>query len=428
MRSFQMADTFNDGEFWLPSEFLTDDDILMNKENFNKNGLNTALGSNLCFPTEFPYDFGSFLSSPVESVVGSTETESDEEDLLNGLTRQLARYTLQESQKITCNPQNIEKTWVLSGSPQSTLSRVGSWSGRSAVSSNGSPNGPSQVSSPRTTPLYPNNDAWDMIYAAAGEVARLKMNGEGPPKGRGLFAPPRSLTQVHPSPPAKNTNNGFYPNQCLSRNLSQTTHFQQQDQVLKQQCSSIWGRPRREVLFSQQNQFQQQEMPQNRGGRVGGGGFVESDRCGRPLGLPQSAWPPLQVQHQHQHQHQLQLQQQQSGSGMRAVFLGGSGVKRECAGTGVFLPRRYDNPSDSRKKPAGCSTALLPARVVQALNKNFGYMTAHTQPEPCLDVAFTREYDALMARRNTLLTQQKRSSRPEGAMNHEISLPQEWTY
>jgi hypothetical protein len=31
--------------------------------------------------------FSSDLSSPIESVVGSTETESDEEDYLAGLTR-----------------------------------------------------------------------------------------------------------------------------------------------------------------------------------------------------------------------------------------------------------------------------------------------------------------------------------------------------
>ena len=54
----------------------------------------------LCFRSEFPYDYGSsVLSSPVESVVGSTETESDEDDLLlTELTRQLA---LHEAHKIT---------------------------------------------------------------------------------------------------------------------------------------------------------------------------------------------------------------------------------------------------------------------------------------------------------------------------------------
>jgi hypothetical protein len=52
-----------------------------------------SLYSLLCFDfPSLPYGFGSFmfssdLSSPIESVVGSTETESDEEDYLAGLTR-----------------------------------------------------------------------------------------------------------------------------------------------------------------------------------------------------------------------------------------------------------------------------------------------------------------------------------------------------
>lgn len=58
-----------------------------------------------------------------------------------------------------------------------------------------------------------------------------------------------------------------------------------------------------------------------------------------------TAWPPLR-------QDKFQTQTQQFGSGMRAVFLENpSGQKRECAGTGVFLPRRVDNPSESKKKP-----------------------------------------------------------------------------
>lgn len=63
---------------------------------------------------------------------------------------------------------------------------------------------------------------------------------------------------------------------------------------------------------------------------------------------------------------------QTSGGGMmQAVFLGGSGSR---SGTGVFLPRAGTvvAPSEStKKKGKGCSTVLIPARVVQALQLHF---------------------------------------------------------
>lgn len=81
-----MAEKLEDVGYWLPSEFLTDEDILMDNNIFTLAASNSA--SLHCFPSKFPYDYtSSLLSSPVES---STETESDEEDsLLHELTRQL---------------------------------------------------------------------------------------------------------------------------------------------------------------------------------------------------------------------------------------------------------------------------------------------------------------------------------------------------
>lgn len=61
----------------------------------------------------------------------------------------------------------------------------------------------------------------------------------------------------------------------------------------------------------------------------------------RPMNSSISGWPMLQ---------QSQFQQQPS-SGMRAVFLGNPDPKRECAGTGVFLPRRIGTQTETRKKP-----------------------------------------------------------------------------
>ncbi|WCJ19731.1 hypothetical protein M5689_002009 [Euphorbia peplus] len=121
----------------------------------------------------------------------------------------------------------------------------------------------------------------------------------------------------------------------------------------------------------------------------------------RPLGLPQSAWPPLQ------------LQQNKYRSPANGV-LNGSGVKRSCAGTGVFLPRRFD---DSVKK-SDCSTVLVPAKIVgnQSINGAFASKQDH----------------ASMATRNGLLAQNKvilpTNFPTESAVKYELCLPQEWIY
>ena len=107
-----MADSLDDAEFRLLPQFLTDDDLPMDpnsrKTKNDKDGFafgtETDAFSRYLLPYEFPYGFGSLgvysdLSSPVESVVGSSETESDEEDYLASLTLQMARSTLEDGFK-----------------------------------------------------------------------------------------------------------------------------------------------------------------------------------------------------------------------------------------------------------------------------------------------------------------------------------------
>lgn len=90
-----MAQELDDGEFWLPSDFLTDEDLLTD---FKPGHLRATKRSD-----DFSQGFGnsfwsnSDLSSPVESVNGSTETESDEDEFLTGLTQKMAHSTLQDS-------------------------------------------------------------------------------------------------------------------------------------------------------------------------------------------------------------------------------------------------------------------------------------------------------------------------------------------
>lgn len=96
--------------------------------------------------------------------------------------------------------------------------------------------------------------------------------------------------------------------------------------MVKNQQGGVWGGQGKDGCGPYQ------AVNQSRVAKNGGG----------VVGFRQSAWPTLQ-----------QSQQQLPGSGMRAVFLGNpaGGAKRECSGTGVFIPRRTGTPSESRKKP-----------------------------------------------------------------------------
>lgn len=125
----------------------------------------------LGFPNEFPYEFDSPAFSPGFTSPGnSTETEDessdDEEDFLAGLTRRLAPST-QRLPPPSFNSMTEEKRQVSVTSPQSTLTGLGS---RSPIIP------PSHA---HTTPFRGDN-AWDVISAAAGEVARLKLGSYEP--------------------------------------------------------------------------------------------------------------------------------------------------------------------------------------------------------------------------------------------------------
>ncbi|XP_073226617.1 uncharacterized protein [Cicer arietinum] len=314
----------------------------------------------LNFPSEFPYEFE--LSSPE-----STESSDEEENFFAGLTQRLSQSTLNEtrSQLSTTPP---TKTRDLAGSPQSTLSGIGSWSGRSNSSGSGSPNGNSRVPSPVTAPF---NDPWEVIYAAAGQVARLKMNNN----------------QVGP------TNANIFSNQSFNQ--------VEREVKKKQECGFVYERE------TNQNPNwliqQQQLLIQNRRRELG----YESGRCNVPLSF--------------QSQQNQRVQYGGSGSGFRVMVPGGSSAKRVSGGTGVFLPRHYHTPSDSR-----CAPVMLPAKTVNAMNLNIEGI--HVNAQPRFSNVFVNDFDLLLARRNALLKQQRLIARREEAASCEIRLPQEWTY
>ncbi|KAG6433829.1 hypothetical protein SASPL_105447 [Salvia splendens] len=335
-----MAQELDDGEFWLPSEFLTDDDMLMDFKTEKR-------GNAFC---------NSDLSSP-----GS---ESDEDDFAPGLTRKLPHTP-------NFSTDHASKGWKLSGSPQSTLC------GFKPGSSQSSPNSASRVSSP---PVPKENIGWDLLCAAAGEVQRMRMTDETTPfHSNKPF--PAAVPVKTPLPSA------YYPNQAQTEAhiaflQLQASHFQR----MKQQNmfkNGVWALQQGKVEY---HQFQ------NKNGKIDG----EIGRNQQRLSM--ASWPTLQ-----------QSQQQQTGSGMRAVFLGETGAKKERTGTGVFLPRRFGTtPAENRNKPV-CSTVLLPDRVIHALNLN-------------LDGGLKER------NHNALFSQQRRSQPAAPTRSQELRLPQEWTY
>ncbi|GMH15381.1 hypothetical protein Nepgr_017222 [Nepenthes gracilis] len=392
-----MAETLDDGAFWLPSNFLTDDDLLIDKENINRDSISAGFGQNsLRFSR-----FGSSL--PLHSRVSSAVTEAGQEEFLVKLARQLAQSSLQENQKF--NPSHTftrdnapEKLWVLSTSPQSTLSGIGGWPSRSG---DVSCKVPSRVPSPSEA----QHDARDLINAAAGKVARLQFNthAQTNQQNMALFGAPGKSSSLVPKCPnisssawgrCKVPNTMTHPptvekgalhsNQtAVSYNFpraSQALQLGQARHEIKQQGHiEICGRQGREGWHCQH--CLQQKMRT----RCGGG---HGAAVGGALGLPQSAWPLLEIQHHHH-----QRAQSSGGSSMIGGFLGTSGARRQrqSTGTGVFLPRRFEAP-EPRKKPA----VLLPARVVQALHLNLEELDVHPQP------TFVPDHDALMARRSAI--------------------------
>ncbi|KAK8542009.1 hypothetical protein V6N13_137416 [Hibiscus sabdariffa] len=360
-----MAEVFDDGEFWLPPRFLADDDLFM--ENCKINNSPDSL---------FPYELPSNLTSPVQSLVGSTETDSDEEDYLAGLTRQMARYTLEDDfgGNHPAFPSKHSKDWVFSSSPESTLCAFSS-------------NCQSRVSSPPGTST--------LLRSVAGEAARAQMNEEsyGGLRNKGLLGPPAKKPSPNlppPSPPS-------YLHQSLS---TLTTQFEQveQSQLMKQHNAQVWR--------GKKQHHQQRVVHQNsvRGSNV----------PNRPSDLLPSAWPPL-------------LQQPQNGPGIRAVFLGNPAGKGECAGTGVFLPRRTGT-TEPRKKQAG-PTVLLPARVVQALNLNLDEINAQPHLLFRFNVSAATHSGAGSRHRSVGNDFGKQNKfRQQQGISHEIRLPQEWTY
>ncbi|WVZ68173.1 hypothetical protein U9M48_017146 [Paspalum notatum var. saurae] len=344
-------------EFWLPDEFLDDD----------------------------------FFSEEEKAAVAA-KSESDEEEGLDGLSRRMAGLLVGNGK----GDDSPAKAEVMAGSPQSTLCGL-------EASGEDSPNGvASQVSSPPSSPLEQQPaDPWDLLYEAAGQVARLRTSSMPVPENGAVSAvvPPAKKPAAPPTP-APNTT-GLTTNMYPPNNLVEQRRKIAQFNAMKHQ----------ELLKHQRERELAVATAAAWGTSLGGRGPKRAAGYGAAHGLNSSAWPPLQKSQQ----------QAVSAAGMRAMFLAPPGAKRECTGTGVFIPRQAGAPAEPKKKPA-CSTVLLPARVVQALNLNVEDLGAR----PIYPGGFVLDHDALVSRSNALLA--SRSSQLHGASAREVNLPQEWTY
>ncbi|PNY12842.1 hypothetical protein L195_g009483 [Trifolium pratense] len=120
---------------------------------------------------------------------------------------------------------------------------------------------------------------------------------------------------------------------------------------------------------------------------------------------------------------------QQAGS-EKPISQGDTGSKGTSCGTGVFLPRggvsaRFQ--STSKRPGKGCSTVLIPERVVQALQLHFDQMAATSGPKPR---GFPPLHDVLVStNRDGMYSLQKRQSRKNQThVQNDMILPGEWTY
>ncbi|KAK4783593.1 hypothetical protein SAY86_007967 [Trapa natans] len=360
-----MAGTLTDADSMLPTQFLTDEDFLVDWKCCVQ-----VAASGDCGP-------GSGLSNPVNSLLGSLECKSNEEDLITELSRMMACSALEDSSKAAGS-----KVGMLWGSPQSTLCR-----------------------------------GWD-LREATDEVARFKLRehlysrsgirGNG---GEALYGAPGRLSPIPVPEKLQKECDGRF-NHLLHQHL-----VANQIQQLKQQQQTMMKRQQQpratlELNIKPNSQIYQLAKTLERKPYL-----ATVAGTGRQIvGSSPSAWPRVQ---------------QQKGAGMSAVFLSSNGKKSACAGTGVFLPLGAGVHSGSWKKTA-CSTVLLPDKVVRALNLDLKNVGSQPHIQHRLDSRLSSENDGCgwNLRKIGVTAQQnpRGHSQTAALLNNEIRLPHEWTY
>ncbi|KAJ1412348.1 hypothetical protein SESBI_20466 [Sesbania bispinosa] len=326
------------------------------------------------FPSQFlPYEDNHLLSHK--------SNNDKEDDFIAELTHRMAHFMLQDDDALDfsgigsqTHPNFEQQSWDLRGSPQSTLwSLVGSPEGSSS----------SQEPSPPVTPVKSQDPCWKMF-----EKLKLEKTGD---------------SKYHHDQ-IQSSNIGLCSYQSLIQEqirAIELSRLKQEHVVSPKQKRVTYGKVHQDQI-SEQSEPKQKIQQFQKKGKVGGNG-----RRNRP--------PPRHVPQTQQH----------AGAGMRAVFLGGSGSR---SGTGVFLPRggTGSQSESTNKQGKGCSTVLIPARVVQALQLHFEKTAAMSGPKV---VGFPPLHDVLVSNMDGMYSLQKgQSMKASPDVQNEMILPQEWTY
>ncbi|KAI4322104.1 hypothetical protein L6164_021824 [Bauhinia variegata] len=323
------------------------------------------------------------------------QTNDKDEDFIAEFTRQMAHFMFRDDHQLSfssvASDKNLEMSWDSMDSPQSTL-----WPPL------GSPEGPLQESSPPATPANSKPScAWDTQRVLRMFEKKINLDERGHSKhsnGNGI----QSSKDV-------NVSLGL----CSNRALIDQQIRAIQERVQRQKGERQSRAPAHTVQSPSKQQIQQfHKKGQSNGGTRNGNG-----RRARPT-------PPALFSCNTR-------PQQQGGSGMRAVLLGGSSSRSGSCGTGVFFPGGSSAPSEPRKKTE-CSSVLIPARVVQALQQHFDQMAATRGPK---GVNFPTLHDVVVSGRDGMYSLKKIESgkaAAAGAGNMQndtnLVLPQEWTY
>jgi len=369
--------------------------------------LYSPVGTKL-YPRDLSHTFSSFdggcdaSSLPSELSSVSTETESDEEDdLLQSLAQQIAHSMLDDESKTEklavggggsgySDSRNVE---VNEGrlSPSSWSS--GSWSSGSVLSgSRNSSKGSSRVSSQVSSPSASSagyQDAWGTLYAAAGEVVRLKMNEERKVAVHPIERPTPSKV-MNSNLRAQVSKEARPSGQMAGRRSPHTARRKDENLMYMTQAQQNWASKcaAMNAMATQNqphyNQYQQHQQVYSVEGQQGVNTFYHQGKVADSKTLQRNRQTVFN-----------------GGSGVRVVFLGASAGRE--SGTGVFLPRTFEpkkkTDASSLNGPAhGCATGARHAR-----NPREGVWP-------------------------TLQQSMNRSTLRQPTVSHEPCLPTEWTY